>query len=181
MPIPIATPTPIPIPRIGGQHLAGTALPLRVAPPYAVVLCINKPADPCRTSQVLNRMRIGRFISTFRWKDYRQRNKQKLMTLKAEEFIRRFLLHVLPSGFVRIRHFGFLANRHREIKLSLCLDLLGVPQADPPQSSTAKDWKILYETLTGRSFTLCPACRQGQMITVEILPPQKQPQGIDSS
>lgn len=118
---------------------------------------------------------------TFRWKDYRQRNKQKLMTLKAEEFIRRFLLHVLPRGFVRIRHFGFLANRHRETKLALCRELLGAPQADPPQSSTAGDWKILFEMLTGRSFTLCPACRQGQMITVEILPPQKQPQGIDSS
>jgi Putative transposase/Transposase zinc-binding domain len=118
---------------------------------------------------------------TFRWKDYRQGNKQKLMTLKADEFIRRFLLHVLPSGFVRIRHFGFMANRHRETKLALCRELLGVPQADPQKSSTVDDWQTLYQGLTGQSFTLCPACRQGQMSTVEILPPQQQPQGIDSS
>jgi Putative transposase/Transposase zinc-binding domain len=118
---------------------------------------------------------------TFRWRNYRQGNKQKLMTLEADEFIRRFLLHVLPSGFVRIRHFGLLANCHREAKLSVCRELLGVPQVDPPQSSTPEDWKTLYETLTGKSLTLCPACHQGCMATVEILPPQKQPQGIDSS
>ena len=118
---------------------------------------------------------------TFRWKDYRQGNQQKLMTLKAEEFMRRFLLHVLPRGFVRIRHFGFLANCHRETKLALCRELLGVPQVDPQQSSIGDDWRSLYETLTGRSLTLCPACHQGQMVTVEILLPQGQPQGIDSS
>ena len=118
---------------------------------------------------------------TFRWKDYRQGNQQKLMTLKAEEFMRRFLLHVLPRGFVRIRHFGFLANCHRETKLALCRELLGVPQVDPQQSSIGDDWRSLYETLTGRSLTLCPACHQGQMVTVEILLPKNQPKGIDSS
>jgi hypothetical protein len=118
---------------------------------------------------------------TFRWKDYRQGNKQKLMTLEAEEFIRRFLLHVLPSGFVRIRHFGFLANRHRETKLTLCRELLGVPQIDPQQSPMPQDCNTLYQTLTGDSLTLCPACHQGRMVTVEILPPQKPPHGIDSS
>ena len=118
---------------------------------------------------------------TFHWKDYRQGNKQKLMTLKAEEFIRRFLLHVLPRGFVRIRHFGFPANCQRETKLALCRELLGVSQTDPRQSPTPEDWTTLYETLTGESLTLCPACHQGRMVTVEILPPQKQPMGIDSS
>jgi hypothetical protein len=118
---------------------------------------------------------------TFRWKDYRRENKQKLMTLQAEEFIRRFLLHVLPRGFVRIRHFGFLANCRRKTKVALCRQLLGVPQPDPQQSSTPEHWTTLYETLTGKSLTLCPACHQGHMVTVEILPPQKQPQGIDSS
>jgi len=118
---------------------------------------------------------------TFRWKDYRHGNKQKLMTLKAEEFIRRFLLHVLPSGFVRIRHFGFLANCHREDKLALCRELLGAPQVDAQEVSAPDDWKTTYEKLTGQSLTICPACHQGQMVTVEILPPQKHPQGIDSS
>lgn len=118
---------------------------------------------------------------TFRWKDYRQGNKQKLMTLEAEEFIRRFLLHVLPSGFVRIRHFGFQANCHRETKLALCRELLGVPQVDSARPSTPDRCKALYETLTGESLTLCPTCRQGRMLTVEILPVQKQPRALDSS
>ena len=82
---------------------------------------------------------------------------------------------------MRIRHFGFLANGHRETKLALCRELLGVPQVDPQQPSTPEDWKTLYESLTGESLTLCPACHQGRMVTFEILPPQKQPQGIDSS
>lgn len=118
---------------------------------------------------------------TFRWKDYREGNKPKRMTLEAEEFIRRFLLHVLPSGFVRIRHFGLLANCHRETNLALCRQLLGVPQIDPLPSSTPDGCKALYETLTGESLTLCPACRQGRMVKIEILSPQKLSQGIDSS
>jgi hypothetical protein len=87
----------------------------------------------------------------------------------------------LPRGFVRIRHFGFLANCHRKTKLALCREFLGVPQVEPPQSSAPEDWTTLYETLTGESLTLCPACHQGRMVTVENLPPQKQPLGIDSS
>lgn len=120
---------------------------------------------------------------TFRWKDYRKGNHQKLMTLDAEEFIRRFLLHVLPRGFVRIRHFGFLANPRRTLKLARCRELLGVPQADPQQRSASADWKASYENWTGESLTICPACRQGHMVTVKILPRQKYPLPlrIDSS
>jgi hypothetical protein len=120
---------------------------------------------------------------TFRWKDYKKANKQKLMTLDAQEFIRRFLLHVLPTGFVRIRHFGFLANARRERKLALCRELLGIPQSDEQQSSAPDDWKASYEKLTGKSPTICPACRQGHMVTVEILHRQKHPLplGFDSS
>ena len=68
---------------------------------------------------------------TFRWKDYAHGSKQKLMTVTAEEFLRRFLLHVLPHGFVRIRFFGFLANRRRKSLLPLCRQLL---QMAPPRS-----------------------------------------------
>jgi hypothetical protein len=57
---------------------------------------------------------------TFRWRDYAHGNKKRKMTLSADEFIRRFLLHVLPSGFVRIRHFGWMANRHRTRLAALC-------------------------------------------------------------
>ena len=68
---------------------------------------------------------------TFQWKDYRHKDKHKsrVMTLPAEEFIRRFLLHALPAGFQRIRHFGLLANRHREQRLALCRQLLTGPAA----------------------------------------------------
>ena len=66
---------------------------------------------------------------TFRYKDYRHEAQQKTMTLKADEFIRRFLLHVLPAGFQRIRYYGFLGNRYREQKLAHCRKLLGMPNA----------------------------------------------------
>ena len=62
---------------------------------------------------------------TFRWRDYSDGNKQKTMTLKVDEFIRRYLLHVLPDRYVRIRHFGLLANRRRKDNISLCRELLG--------------------------------------------------------
>ena len=67
---------------------------------------------------------------SFLWKDYRQEGRRKVMTLDAGEFMRRFLLHVLPSGFRRIRHFGFLANGHRAARLTLCRRLLARPDAD---------------------------------------------------
>jgi len=73
---------------------------------------------------------------TFRWRDSAHANQQRLMTLPVDEFLRRFLLHVLPPGFVRIRHFGFLAQRRRAQLLPLCFRLLesatGSPQTQPP-------------------------------------------------
>jgi hypothetical protein len=109
---------------------------------------------------------------TFRYKDYKDGNVQKTMTLEADEFIRRFLLHILPSGFVRIRHYGFLANRGRAANLALCRTLLGVADSSPqpPQPELPHDWKARYEMLTGKSIDLCPTCRQGSMIQVEIIP-----------
>ncbi len=69
----------------------------------------------------------------FRWKDYAHGSKQGRMTLAATEFLRRFFLHVLPKGFVRIRHFGFLANRFRASRLALCRQLLGCSCSMPPE------------------------------------------------
>jgi Putative transposase/Transposase zinc-binding domain len=106
---------------------------------------------------------------TFRWKDYRHHNKQKLMTLPVDEFLRRFLLHVLPDGFQRIRHYGFLGNRHRTTKLAHCRHLL---EACPRGLPTPKrmDYRAHYEHLTGRSLAVCPVCRQGRMVRIELLP-----------
>jgi hypothetical protein len=103
----------------------------------------------------------------FRWKDYRHGDRQKVMTASADEFIRRFLLHVLPEGFHRIRYYGFLGNRYREQKLAHCRDLLGMPVPDPSESQAPKEYRDRYEELTGLSLRQCPACRQGQMITIE--------------
>jgi Putative transposase len=104
---------------------------------------------------------------TFRWKDYRDGNQHKTMTLSADEFIRRFLLHVLPDRFQRIRYFGFLANRYRAEKLALCRQLLQMP---PPTAAheVPKDYKDRYEALTGISLKTCPLCRCGNMVVVEV-------------
>jgi hypothetical protein len=93
---------------------------------------------------------------TFRWKDYAHGGKQKKMTLLATEFLRRFFLHVLPKGFVRIRHFGFLTNRHRASRLSLCRTLLSCEVPHPPApaatTGTVPPWH-------------CPRCGTGMIIT----------------
>jgi Putative transposase/Transposase zinc-binding domain len=107
---------------------------------------------------------------TFRYKDYRHDGQQKTMTLDAEEFIRRFLLHVLPDGFQRIRYYGFLGNRYREEKLARCRQLLGMP-ACPPPAEESKDYQDRYEELTGSSLRECPICHQGRMVTIAILLP----------
>jgi rubredoxin len=98
---------------------------------------------------------------TFRWRDSADHNKQKLLTLSLDEFLRRFLLHVLPQGFVRIRNFGFLANRKRATLLSLCFQLLGSTQPPPaePHASSTEDCPDLWR---------CPKCG-GPMKVIERL------------
>jgi len=108
---------------------------------------------------------------TFRYKDYRHGAQQKTMTLEAEEFIRRFLLHVLPEGFQRIRYYGFLANRYREQKLAHCRELLDMPAPEPPAHEGAKDYRERYEELIGSSLRECPVCHHGRMLVIEILAP----------
>ena len=103
----------------------------------------------------------------FRWKDYRDGNRQKTMTLEGGEFIRRFLIHVLPDGFHRIRYYGFLSNCHRKRKLARCRELLGMAPAvpaDPPA-----DYRDRFEALTGRSLRECPHCGTGIMVVVESI------------
>ena len=112
---------------------------------------------------------------SFHWNDYRHHHRQKTMTLSADEFIRRFLIHVLPEGFQRIRYYGFLSNRHRGEKLPLCRQLLEMPAVDPEPEPGDRpsdyDIEALYENLTGAPLRLCPQCRQGRMVVVETLVP----------
>ena len=113
----------------------------------------------------------------FRWKDYRHHDKPKLMTLSADEFIRRFLLHVLPDGFHRIRHYGLLANGHRVAKLARCRLLLAAPT--PPTPHPTADYRQRYHCLTGRSLDICPGCG-GTMASLGPLP-RKAPTWPDTS
>jgi hypothetical protein len=104
----------------------------------------------------------------FRWKDYRDDNRQKAMTLAAAEFIRRFLIHVLPDGFHRIRYFGFLSNCRRAKKLALCRKLLGMAPAEPAADPPA-DYRDRFEALTGQSLRECPHCHTGIMVVVDCI------------
>jgi hypothetical protein len=88
------------------------------------------------------------------------------MTLDADEFTRRFLQHVLPDGFRRIRHFGFLANAHRTARLATIRTLLDVPA--PIVDVSPLDYRARYAALTGQSLDICP-CRGGQMVEIATL------------
>jgi Putative transposase len=109
---------------------------------------------------------------TFTYKDYSQGGRVREMTLQVEEFIRRFLLHVLPESFVRIRYFGLLANRHRKQNLARCRALLtGQPVAEGASPLAAQeDWRARLMRLTGRDPTVCPVCGRGHLRRVEELP-----------
>ncbi len=108
----------------------------------------------------------------FNWRDYRDNNQQKTMPLSADEFIRRFLLHVLPSRFHRIRYYGFLGNRYRKEQLESCRQLLGMtpPTESSAEPATPEDYRDRYERLTGRSLRECPVCHRGCMIPIKVLP-----------
>ncbi|MCU1327442.1 MAG: putative transposase y4qJ, partial [Bryobacterales bacterium] len=106
---------------------------------------------------------------TFQWKDYRRKEKHNSqeMTVQAGEFIRRFLIHVLPPGFPRIRYYGFLANRNRRQMLALCRQLLTEPVTEllPEQ----KRCRAVAKSLDQRQPLRCPHCRQGVMRRVGIV------------
>jgi len=100
----------------------------------------------------------------------------KVMALDAQEFIRRFLLHVLPSGFQRIRHYGLLANCHSQAKLERCRELLQAPALEIPAIPVElTDYRDRYERLTGVSLRNCPHCGHGQMVCIETLLPGNPP------
>jgi predicted Zn-ribbon and HTH transcriptional regulator len=116
---------------------------------------------------------------TLSYRDRRDKDRKTSITLDAQEFIRRFLLHVLPEGFMRIRHFGFLANRTKKHSLPQCRKLLGLNPALPeiPKRS-AQD---LLRELTGIDLSRCPSCKLGTMIVVGELPPRANSPRWDSS
>jgi len=121
-------------------------------------------------------------LTAGRWRDYARGNRVRTMTLSAAEFLRRFLLHVLPTGFVRtclraahrqIRHFGLLANRGRTAKLARCRALL---TAGPPEAPAGPETVVaLMLRLTGVDLTRCPVCHAGRLRVVAIFRPGQIP------
>ncbi len=93
------------------------------------------------------------------------------MDLDAFEFIRRFLLHVLPDKFVKVRHYGILSTRNRNTKLLKCKELLGVP---PDEEEEELSWQELVFKVTGVDPTLCPHCGKGKMILCRVLDPSER-------
>lgn len=110
---------------------------------------------------------------TFRWRDYRGGNQNKLMTVEAFEFIRRFLLHILPDNFVKIRYYGFLSNRNRNTKLKKCQEVLGVVLNEKQSLTPSISWEELILKLTGTDLRKCPCCEKGRMIIRQILYPKR--------
>jgi hypothetical protein len=111
----------------------------------------------------------------FQWKDYRHQHKQnsKVMTVTADEFTRRFLLHTLPPGFQRIRHFGLMANCHRSSKLARCRRLLNSSVSELlPQPDQCRQ---MAEAVTGETAIRCPRCGVGTMVRVAVLPDYRWP------
>lgn len=106
---------------------------------------------------------------SFRWRDYKDNNKQKLMTLKANEFIRRFTMHILPDRFVKIRHYGILGNRNKKLKFKRCLEIFRIKPRDDEKLSSAE----LFFKLTGIKIGMCKVCEKGNLIEKGILMPRR--------
>jgi hypothetical protein len=113
---------------------------------------------------------------SFAWKDYRDRQQQKVMTVSADDFIRRFLQHALPPGFQRIRYYGFLANCHRAGKLDLCRSLLATPLSQLlPALAACQDF---YAQLTARNLKRCPNCGIGTLTSILFPRPCPSPPAL---
>jgi hypothetical protein len=108
----------------------------------------------------------------FTWRDRAHGDRQRTMRLPAHEFLRRFLLHVLPDGFVRVRSYGLLANRGRHETIARCRGALGAPPAESPAGVEATGWRELLARLTDTDPARCPDCRQGRLLLVAEIPAQ---------
>ena len=108
---------------------------------------------------------------TIKYRDSSECNKTKFLCLGAFEFIRRYLLHVLPDGFMKIRHYGILSNRNRQTKLSRCKQLLGVSQALGGDDVKKLGWQELLYRVTGIDPGICTRCGKGKMVVMGVVSP----------
>jgi hypothetical protein len=117
---------------------------------------------------------------TFRWKDYAHGSRRGTLTLDAVEFVRRLLLHVLPAGLVRVRHYGLLANRHRQQELARCRELLGMTVPEPAELAPVEPDPIPppdHEAAV-TATRVCPRCGAGRMVVIAEFPPSTPLEGI---
>ena len=116
------------------------------------------------------RPRLENSMVTFAWKDYADNYRRKTMAFGFVEFIRRFLMHVVPKGFMRIRHYGFLANRNRKMKLARCRSFF---RKSPPLKKTGKrtSWIEAFKALHGYDPRRCSECKLGIMEIVMVISP----------
>lgn len=112
-------------------------------------------------------LRMENGMVTFKWRDYTDRRKEKILTLSAVEFIRRFLLHVLPKGFMKIRHYGLLGNRNKTKKLLVCKRLTHTPVRQKEKLPTLQ----LLNKLIGRDVSTCPVCGTLLKRNISLSPP----------
>ncbi len=139
--------------------------------PFSSPLCVLKYLARYTHRVAISNGRLVKLSEgrvSFRYKDYAEGQQSKIMTLDSLEFMRRFLMHTLPKGFVRIRYYGFLANRERDQHLDHCRGLLGV---EPQRSDHAmKDTMPMEDSQSQEPCQKCPACRSGKLIVIDILP-----------
>jgi hypothetical protein len=158
------------------EQLYNTEWIVYVKPPFAGPEAVLKYLGRYTHRIAISNQRLIRMENgnvTFSYKDYADGNKRKTMTLSDTEFIRRFLLHVLPDGFMRIRHYGFLGNRNRTEKIRQCMKLLGKKPLE--KNKNPKRWQDIILQLCGKDPGICPVCGKGKMeIYLEI---EKQPPG----
>ena len=108
----------------------------------------------------------------FSWKDYRKGGKQSVMRLSAQEFLRRFCQHILPSGFVRIRHYGILSSRNKAVKLNQARSFFGLKEWQKPELVT---WQQVTEQRMRFIPDQCPVCKEGILMMVAVIDPQRGP------
>ena len=163
------------------SHGAGNAILRQAASQPWVVYSKPPMAGPQQVLRYLGRYthRIAisneRLVSiseghvSFRYRDRRRGNRARILTVAGSEFARRFLLHVLPKRFVRLRHYGLFANRQRTDRLANVRLRLGTPAIAQPLQLPAESWQELYRRITGREPDRCPACASGTLRIVAAL------------
>jgi hypothetical protein len=108
----------------------------------------------------------------FSWKDYRKSGKRSVMRLSAQEFLRRFCQHILPPGFVRIRHYGILSSRNKAVKLNQARSFFGLEKWQKPEKMA---WKQIAEHRMNFIADQCPVCKEGILMVIAVIDPQRGP------